>query len=125
MKIIIDAMGGDHAPAEILKGAAQAVKEYHVSIVAVGNAEKIAQAVKEHSIDMDQITIVNASEEISMCDEPTAAIRHKNCLLYTSQGESFHPVPRPRNGAHQPWSGRAQTFCRGSAGRCGGKTAQA
>ena len=46
MKIIIDAMGGDHAPAEILKGAAQAVKEYHVSIVAVGNAEKIAQAVK-------------------------------------------------------------------------------
>lgn len=97
MKIIIDAMGGDHAPAEILKGAAQAVKEYHVSIVAVGNAEKIAQAVKEHSIDMDQITIVNASEEISMCDEPTAAIRHKKDssmvvgmrMLAAGEGDAF------------------------------------
>ena len=36
MNIIIDAMGGDHAPVEMLKGAAQAVQEYGVNITAVG-----------------------------------------------------------------------------------------
>ena len=80
MNIIIDAMGGDHAPVEMLKGAAQAVQEYGVNITAVGNAEKIAKAVRENAIPMENITVVNATEEISMCDEPTAAIRHKKIL---------------------------------------------
>lgn len=77
MKIIIDAMGGDNAPVEILKGAAQAVSQYGVSIIAVGDNEKIANAAKENNIDMTNITVVNATQQIEMCDEPTAAIRHK------------------------------------------------
>ncbi|WP_367926163.1 phosphate acyltransferase PlsX [uncultured Ruthenibacterium sp.] len=77
MTIIIDAMGGDNAPVEILKGAAQAVREYGVSIIAVGNAQKIEKAVRDNNLDLSDITVVNATEEISMCDEPTAAIRHK------------------------------------------------
>ena len=77
MKIIIDAMGGDNAPREILQGASEAVREYGVDIIAVGNSEKIAACVKEHAIDMTHIRVVNASEEISMHDEPTAAIRNK------------------------------------------------
>lgn len=97
MNIIIDAMGGDHAPVEMLKGAAQAVQEYGVNITAVGNAEKIAKAVRENAIPMDNITVVNATEEISMCDEPTAAIRHKKDssmvvgmrMLAAGEGDAF------------------------------------
>lgn len=41
MKIIIDAMGGDNAPAEIVRGAALAVKELGASIILVGNETAI------------------------------------------------------------------------------------
>ncbi len=97
MNIIIDAMGGDNAPVEILKGARDAVKEYGVTVTAVGNEEKIAQAAEENGIDLTGITVVNATEEISMCDEPVAAIRHKKDssmvvglrLLAEGKGDAF------------------------------------
>ena len=78
MKIILDAMGGDNAPAEILKGAAAAVAAWpDVEILAVGDAEKIAACVKENAIEMKNIEIVNATEVIEMCDEPAKAVRAK------------------------------------------------
>lgn len=77
MNIIIDAMGGDNAPAEILKGAAEAVREYGVQITAVGDEAKMRAALAAEGIDASGLTLVHASEQISMCDEPTAAIRHK------------------------------------------------
>lgn len=77
MKIIIDAMGGDNAPKEILMGAAAAVQEYGVEIIAVGHKEKIDACAREHGISMQGITVVHAADEILMCDEPTAAIRGK------------------------------------------------
>ncbi|MEG0166297.1 MAG: phosphate acyltransferase PlsX [Ruthenibacterium sp.] len=97
MNIIIDAMGGDNAPAEILKGAADAVREYGVSIIAVGNEQAIHAAAAEQKIDMTGIRIVNAMETISMCDEPTAAIRGKKDssmvvglrLLVAGEGDAF------------------------------------
>ncbi len=97
MNIIIDAMGGDNAPAEILKGAAQAVREYGVNITAVGDEAKIAAAAKENNIDMTGIRVVHASEEISMCDEPTKAIRSKKDssmvvgmrMLADGEGDAF------------------------------------
>ena len=78
MKIILDAMGGDNAPAEILKGAAAATTAWpDVEILAVGDAEKIAACVKENAIEMKNIEIVNATEVIEMCDEPAKAVRAK------------------------------------------------
>ncbi|HJB68472.1 MAG TPA: phosphate acyltransferase PlsX [Candidatus Fournierella excrementigallinarum] len=78
MKIILDAMGGDNAPAEILKGAAAATAAWpDVEILAVGDAEKIAACVKENAIEMKNIEIVNATEVIEMCDEPARAVRSK------------------------------------------------
>lgn len=78
MKIILDAMGGDNAPAEILKGAAAATAAWpDVEILAVGDAEKIAACVKENAIEMKNIEIVNAAEVIEMCDEPAKAVRAK------------------------------------------------
>ena len=49
MNIIIDAMGGDNAPLEILKGAADAVKEYGVQITAVGSADSIAKTAQANA----------------------------------------------------------------------------
>ena len=77
MNIIIDAMGGDNAPKEILLGAARAVKELGVDVTAVGRWADIDACVRENGIDMTGITVVDASETIEMCDEPTAAIRRK------------------------------------------------
>ncbi|HJA25097.1 MAG TPA: phosphate acyltransferase PlsX [Candidatus Fournierella merdigallinarum] len=78
MKIILDAMGGDNAPAEILKGAAAAVAAWpEVEIVAVGDAEKIDACVKENGIGMKNIQVVHAGEVIEMCDEPARAVRTK------------------------------------------------
>ncbi len=77
MKVILDAMGGDNAPKEILLGAAAAVKELGVEIIAVGDEQKIAACAAENAIPMEGIRVVQASETIEMCDDPTKAIRHK------------------------------------------------
>lgn len=52
MNIIIDAMGGDNAPKEILLGAAAAVREYGVQITAVGRRRDIEACARENGIDM-------------------------------------------------------------------------
>ena len=56
MNIIIDAMGGDNAPKEILLGAAAAVREYGVQITAVGRRRDIEACARENGIDMAGIT---------------------------------------------------------------------
>jgi len=97
MKIILDAMGGDNAPKEVLLGAAAAVRELGVEIIAVGDEAKIAACVKENNIDMTGVTVAPASETIEMCDDPTSAIRHKKDssmviglrLLAAGEGDAF------------------------------------
>ena len=99
MKIILDAMGGDNAPAEILKGAAAAVASFwpEVEIIAVGDAEKIAACAKENNLKLDHIEIVNTTEVIEMCDEPAKAVRTKKDssmvvglkLLAEGKGDAF------------------------------------
>ena len=83
MKILLDAMGGDNAPEATIKGAVKAIKELSSEIVLIGNEEKINQKVKElygkDSIKeiSERISIHNATEEITMEDIPTQAIKHK------------------------------------------------
>ena len=77
MKIILDAMGGDNAPAAILQGAAQAVTELGVQILAVGDQKAIYASAAEHGISMEGIEILQASEVIEMCEEPAKAVRTK------------------------------------------------
>ncbi len=97
MNIIIDAMGGDNAPKEILLGAAAAVREHGVQITAVGRRAAIEACAKENGIDLAGIAIVNAEETIEMCDEPTAAIRRKKDssmvmglrMLAAGEGDAF------------------------------------
>lgn len=79
MKIIVDAMGGDNAPAEIVKGALLAQKEFGVDILLVGRTEEILKSMEEAGITglPKGIEITNASDVISNEDDPAVAVRYK------------------------------------------------
>lgn len=78
MKIVLDVYGGDNAPAEILKGAADALKESDgFTLVLVGKAEVINTFVDENGMDRSRIEVVDAPEVITNDEVPTEAVRHK------------------------------------------------
>lgn len=77
MKIIIDAMGGDNAPLAPLQGAAAAVKELGVQVIAVGAQDVLTKTAAENSIDLEGITIVHAADVIDMHEEATDVLRKK------------------------------------------------
>ncbi len=78
MKVALDAMGGDHAPAEIVKGAVDAVNEVnHIKVFLVGKAPTIHEELKKYQYKSEQIEVVNAEEEISCDEPPVEAIRKK------------------------------------------------
>ena len=62
MKIIVDMMGGDNAPLAVLEGAAQAVKEYGITVVGVGDEALVRRTAQENSIPLDGIELVNREE---------------------------------------------------------------
>ncbi len=75
MKIIVDAMGGDNAPGEIVKGAVRAQRELGVEIVLVGRKEDVEACLKaENATD---IPVIDAREVITMEDDPSTATRRK------------------------------------------------
>ena len=75
MRIIIDAMGGDNAPAEIVKGAVAAKNKLGVEIVLVGRKEEVEECLKNENCT--DIEIVDAREIITMEDDPSTATRRK------------------------------------------------
>ena len=77
MKIIIDAMGGDNAPVEIIKGAVDAVKEYGIEVTLIGDEQIIENVFTNRKLSHEGISIINATEIISMNEEPVAAVRKK------------------------------------------------
>lgn len=77
MRILLDGMGGDHAPLEIVKGAVEAAKEITHTIVIVGDEKKIAAELKKYKYDHKQILIEHASDVIGNCDAPVKAVRTK------------------------------------------------
>ena len=77
MKIAVDAMGGDKAPAEIIKGAILAAKKYPCEIVLVGDEEKIRGELATADGNDLPITVVHAGEVIQMGEHPADAVRVK------------------------------------------------
>ena len=64
-KVALDAMGGDYAPAEIIKGAVDAVnKRKDIRVVVVGKEDIIKAELAKYTYDKEQIEIRNASEVI-------------------------------------------------------------
>lgn len=74
MKIAIDAMGGDNAPSEIVKGAILAVQKYPCEIILVGNESIIRSELGDTHLP---ITIHHAEEVITMGEHPADAVRCK------------------------------------------------
>jgi len=77
MKIIIDAMGGDNAPVEIVKGVAEASKIYDVNLVMVGNQPVIEKILSETDAVTKKIEIVHTETVVTMEDDPISVVRSK------------------------------------------------
>lgn len=75
-RIAIDAMGGDHAPDEIVAGALRAQEELGVKVLLVGDPTEVSAAVKQHS-NASPLEIIPAEGAIEMCEEPLSALRRK------------------------------------------------
>ena len=78
IRVAVDAMGGDYAPTEAVKGAVAAVKEKeNVEVLLVGKQEVIEKELSACSYPRERIRVVNASQVIETGDPPVAAIRGK------------------------------------------------
>ncbi|MDD5687973.1 MAG: phosphate acyltransferase PlsX [Elusimicrobia bacterium] len=78
MKIVVDAMGGDNAPAVVVEGAIEAAKIYGKEILLVGNERQIKEELKKYkNIDNLPIQIIHSEEVITMDDSPVDAYRKK------------------------------------------------
>lgn len=99
MKIIIDAMGGDNAPLEIVKGALAGQKHWGVDVVLTGDENAIRNAMKECGVNEvpQGVEIVNTSETVEMCDDPSTVFRRKKdtsmgvglSMLRDGKGDAF------------------------------------
>jgi glycerol-3-phosphate acyltransferase PlsX len=77
MIIAVDAMGGDYAPGEIIKGALDAVSENELKIILVGEEEKIKEELSKYQYPQDRVLVVHAPESIGMHEHPASAVRRK------------------------------------------------
>ena len=78
IKVAVDAMGGDNAPLEIVKGAVEAVQEKkEVKVYLVGREEVVQAELAKYTYDKDRIEVVHATEIIETAEPPVMAIRKK------------------------------------------------
>ena len=99
MKIILDAMGGDHAPEAPVLGAIDAAKSFGSQITLVGRGEEILEVMRRHNIETlpAGMEIANAEEVVDMHDDPANVVRKKKNssmivglrMLAEGQGDAF------------------------------------
>lgn len=78
VNVALDAMGGDNAPGEIVKGAVEAVNECKsVKVYLVGREAAVKEQLQKYTYDPMQIEVVNAEEVIDTSEAPVMAIRKK------------------------------------------------
>lgn len=77
MKIILDGMGGDHAPASVVEGAILAMKEMEHEIIIVGQQELIEAELKKYKYDHQRLSVVDARDIITNDEAPVRAVRSK------------------------------------------------
>ena len=78
MKIVVDAMGGDHAPEAAVEGAVMAAREYDTEIILTGLSDQIHSILNR--LDPDHhlsIQVVHADEVVEMHDSPSKVLRSK------------------------------------------------
>jgi len=77
LKIVVDAMGGDHAPKAIVAGVIEAIKEFNVNVVLVGVKEHIEKELAKYKYPKENIEIVHTDESVGMNEPATTSIRKK------------------------------------------------
>lgn len=77
MRIALDAMGGDHAPAETVAGAVAAAREYHLEVALVGRTAAIEAELAKHDTNGLSLPIIEAPDLIEMDEHPANAARRK------------------------------------------------
>lgn len=82
-KVAVDAMGGDFAPLEIVLGGIQAVRDYKIPVVLVGDSEQIRKILADNGEDANSlIEVIHASQVIEMGEHPGMAFRKKERCIY-------------------------------------------
>ncbi|MEY8365653.1 phosphate acyltransferase PlsX [Anaerovoracaceae bacterium 41-7] len=77
MRILLDGMGGDHAPEVIVEGAVAAAKEIKDKITIIGHEDKIRACLAKYGTISEKIEVIDASEEITNDEAPVKAVRTK------------------------------------------------
>lgn len=78
VRVAVDAMGGDNAPGEIVKGAVEAVQaEKDIKVFLVGRQDPVNAELAKYTYDKEKIEVVHAEEVIEMAEPPVNAIRKK------------------------------------------------
>jgi glycerol-3-phosphate acyltransferase PlsX len=75
--IAVDAMGGDHAPEEVVKGVAQVSLETDIQVVLIGHADKIQSLLDGGSYNPELISVRHCTSAIGMAEDPREALRTK------------------------------------------------
>ena len=84
MKIILDAMGGDHAPEAPVLGALQASRDFGAQITLVGKGEEILEVMRKNGVDTlpEGMEIANADDVVDMHDDPATMVhKRKNSSM--------------------------------------------
>ena len=97
IKIAVDAMGGDFAPQEVIKGAVEASRQDNIEVILVGPSELLQKELNQYDLGTATITVCEASETIGMDEDPVRAIRRKKHssiivginLVKTAQASAF------------------------------------
>jgi glycerol-3-phosphate acyltransferase PlsX len=97
MKIIVDAMGGDHAPGVVIKGSIDAVNEFGADVVLVGDEAQILTLLKKARYKGDKISVRQAPDVIGMSEPAAASVRRKRDssivvgvnMVKTGEGSAF------------------------------------
>ena len=77
LRVAVDAMGGDHAPQEVVAGAAQAARDLGVEIILVGPTDRMHREWRAAGAGALPVRVVDATEVIEMGEPPAMALRRK------------------------------------------------
>jgi glycerol-3-phosphate acyltransferase PlsX len=77
VRVVVDAMGGDHAPRVVVEGVIEAVRKFNVSVSLVGPSDVVCAELAKHKYDANRIAVVHADEVVGMDESPASAVRKK------------------------------------------------
>jgi phosphate acyltransferase len=107
--VAVDAMGGDHAPAEVVRGALRAASELHIPVTLVGRREllegELARIEGPETVSRARLSIVDAREVVEMDEHPATAVRAKRdssvvrCCALVAEGRACAAVSAGNSGA--------------------------